>query len=192
MNNKAFFFFAIFTLAMVGCSKYDIIEPLYEKEQNIMPGSKADVCDDENDFAFVRLGMYEDIENYNVTITDMWIESDGDAILPDFGTNITSVDMISSSFTCPTFDVEGGKYHTVLIHENAVSLTIHFNALVTCADLSCPMTIEDAVYVIDASQTNWKKNNAYSYVITVNPELLGLRAITFNPTVSDFENVECN
>ena len=107
MNNKAFFFFAIFTLAMVGCSKYDIIEPLYEKEQNIMPGSKADVCDDENEFAFVRLGMYEDIENYNVTITDMWIESDGDAILPDFGTNITSVDMISSSFTCPTFDVEG-------------------------------------------------------------------------------------
>ena len=177
---------------MVGCSKYDIIEPLYEKEQNIMPGSKADAWHDENDFAFVRLGMYEDIENYNVTITDMWIESDGDAILPDFGTNITSVDMISSSFTCPTFDVEGGKYHTVLIHENAVSLTIHFNALVTCADLSCPMTIEDAVYVIDASQTNWKKNNAYSYVITVNPELLGLRAITFNPTVSDFDNVECN
>ena len=190
MKYKAFFSFIILCTLLASCCKFEVVSPYEEEFVLVRHNAISSAKPNADQFASVRFGMFENIDSYRVKITRIWIDSDESGIiLPDFASNIISSEFISSSCSEPTFDLEYGQYTKVLIPETPSQITIHFNALVMLEGESFSIAVEDAVYVIDGSQTSWADGMTYSYLIKVNEELLGLKEISFNPTVSDHETV---
>lgn len=193
MKYKAFFSFIILCTLLASCCKFEVVSPYEEEFVLVRHNAISSAKPNADQFASVRFGMFENIDSYRVKITRMWIDSDESGIiLPDFASNIISSEFISSSCSEPTFDLEDGQYTKVLIPETPSQIIIHFNALVILEDGSCTIPVEDAVFVINEGTAEWKDGMTYSYVMNINEKTLGLREISFDPTVSDFDTVGAN
>ncbi|MGN1211114.1 MAG: hypothetical protein ACI4TM_05465 [Candidatus Cryptobacteroides sp.] len=195
MNCKAFFSIILFcTCIMASCCKFELDNAYaYDEEIKTLSDEVPTKVEEDCEFAFVRIGMYETIGNYTVTITGMRIECDNPEMeIPQFGENITSAETISSISSEPTFDMEDGEYSCVIPSGTSGNLTIRFDAMLRCEDNNATMLVEDASITIDASRTDWKSNRSYNYILRIDANTLGLRAITFNPEVSDYEDISIN
>ena len=85
------------------------------------------------EFAYVRVGVYEAVDNHSVTITRMWIEGRNSSIeLPVLGNNIVAVEAISDNADAPTFDTENGDWTKLVPSGSSTDIMVHFDALVTC------------------------------------------------------------
>lgn len=192
MNKNTLFIAALFFVnIMASCCKIETVslpaeEPFFQEMEEIIL-TRADGNDGE---AYIRIGMYETIDNHSVTISNMWIETrNGNVELPEFGNNILTSDIISASAEAPTFDTENGDYHCVLPCSAASDILVHFDALVSCEQGNYTLPVTDVTVVIKSYKTNWKSNQYYSYELCINADTLGLVEITFDPEVSDFEDV---
>ena len=191
MKKNITIFFLLSLLSLASCCKMETIElPAYAHEAQVdeflTKSEGAEGC------AYVRIAMFEDIEDYNVTVTDMWFESvDSEVELPEFGNGIASCGILSSSYENPSFDSEDGAFHCVNI-SRPTAIRIHFNLMLECEDGSCTLPIEDAVYTIKRSKAVWANGSSYTYIIRLDPQTLGLTEITFNPTIAGYQDVIVN
>ncbi|MDD6151191.1 MAG: hypothetical protein PUB45_02525 [Bacteroidales bacterium] len=154
-------------------------EALFEMQQN----SYASRAESNDGHASVRIGVYENIEGYNVSISDIRFN------VPGFGSHISAEDFISSFEAAPTFDTGNGDFNKINLGSAAGSITICFDATVCAEDGRCSLEIQNVSYTFEKGQTFWKSGCSYSYVLCINEEVLGLKRITFNPQVNDFEEV---
>ena len=70
MNKKAFYTIALFIITLASCCKVDVIEvPGMEEEQ--VAANLATRVEDGSEYAFVRIGMYENVDNHDVIITNI-------------------------------------------------------------------------------------------------------------------------
>lgn len=188
-NITIFFLISLFSLA--SCCKMETIElPAYAHDAQVdefnTKSEEAEGC------AYVRIAMFEDIDDYNVTVSNMWFEAvDTEVELPEFGNGIASCGILSSSYENPSFDSEDGAFHSVNI-SRPTAIRIHFNLVLECEDGSCTLPIEDAVYTIKRSKTVWANGSSYTYIIRLDPQTLGLTEITFNPTIAGYQDVIVN
>lgn len=189
MNKKAFYTIALFIITLASCCKVEMIErPAIQEEQDVI--SIETRVEDGSEYAFVRIGMYENVDNHEVIITDINIKSSNPSIeIPEFGSNFTEVNAISSEAGTPTFDMAEGDYHSIIPSGKAMDIIISFNALVKCSEGYYEIQVENAGYTIKSSETKWKSNYSYSYEICVDAQMLGLTEITFNPSVDEYEDV---
>ncbi|MGM9749305.1 MAG: hypothetical protein ACI3ZN_10945 [Candidatus Cryptobacteroides sp.] len=188
MNYKAFFTIILSNIIILAsCGKMETFDKQFEDEFDFADAStKVENCE----YAYVRLGVYETIEGHSVTITNMRIEGRKQmVVLPEFGTNITDSESISSDSEAPTFDMENGDYTGVVVSGTSTEITIHFDALVCREDIDFAIPVTDAKIRISASDSNWENGNFYSYELCIDAKTLGLKEIGFNPTVSDYEDV---
>ncbi|MGN0194999.1 MAG: hypothetical protein ACI4AE_00910 [Candidatus Cryptobacteroides sp.] len=194
MNTKAFFtatlFFATLMTAMSSCQKIDIDTPADEYTYHSQAVSSETKVEADSAYAFVRIGMYENIGNHSVTITNLRIEAGNSSVaIPQFGSNLSDVDFISSDKDNITFDTCTGDYSSVLLSGKYTSMILRFDALVSCDEGYYTIEANDIEVTIGASKTKWESNGRYTYSICVDAEMLGLTEITYDVTVSDYETV---
>lgn len=195
MNCKAFFSSLLLGICvMASCCKFEMVNtPARDGDFGPCPDGFPTKVEEDSEYAFVRIGMYETIANHTLTITDMRVECDNPEVeIPQFGGNIIDSEAISSVSYQPTFDTVQGEYHRVLPSGTSGNLKIRFDALLRCNDNGFTMPIEDVTITIDASKADWKSNCSYNYILRIDARTLGLTEITFNPEVSDFEEVTIN
>lgn len=188
MNYKAFFTIILSSIiVLASCGKMETFDKQFKEEFNLTDAStKVEDCE----YAYVRLGVYENIEGHTVTITNMRIEGRKQTVaIPEFGTNITDSESISSDPEAPTFDMENGDFTGVLVSGTSTEITIYFDALVCREDIDFAIPVTDAKIRISASESKWENGKFYSYELCIDAKTLGLRQISFNPSVSDFDDV---
>ena len=187
MNKKAFYTIALFIITLASCCKVDVIEvPGMEEEQ--VAANLATRVEDGSEYAFVRIGMYENVDNHDVIITNINIKSSNPEVeIPMFGSNFTSVAALSSEAGNPTFDIAEGDYHSIIPSGRGTDIIISFSALVKCSEGYYEIEVDDAEYTIKSSRTRWESNYSYSYEICVDAEMLGLTQVTFDPSVEEYE-----
>ena len=187
MNTRTFVTLASFCLLMASCCKVELDSPYYYEEQAANESSSTR-SDDERGYALVRLGMFENVPNHTVSISNLSIEASNSKVeLPEFGSNINGT--ISDSFDAPTFDMANASYHSVLASGRNTDIVLHFDAVVTSEDGLCVIPIENVSYRIESSLTGWASDSSYSYIVCLDAAALGLSEIVFDPSVSDYENV---
>ena len=182
----------IFIFCITVMSSCCIIEPVSQvaEEEYLTKSELRSGMSGENDPALVRIGIYETIDNHSVSIINMRIEgSNPNVELPLFGDNFISAGVLSSDKENPTFDMEEGDFHGIIPTGATTKITIHFDAVVKCEKEDYSITVTDAKITIPASRTNWKSGRTYNYVLCIDADTLGLTEITFNPTVTDYEDV---
>ena len=184
-------FILLSVLGLASCCKIETVElPALTPDAQVSGMSTK--SEDNNGCAYVRIAMFEDIEDYNVTVTDMWFEAvDTEVEIPEFGSDIATCGILSSSYENPSFDTEEGAFHSVNI-SRPTAIRIHFNLVLECEDGSCTLPIEDAVYTIKRSKAVWANGSSYTYIIRLDPQTLGLTEITFNPTIGGYQDVIVN
>ena len=193
MKTKASIILLFSCIILASCGKSQILElPIVEEQEQLSSQDtqekKAAASVQQEACAYVRIGMCETIEGYDITVTDMWIEAEDESFgLPRFGMNLLDCAHISSSFANPTFDNADGGYNIVQLNGTGTDLTIHFNMEMSCKDGSAPIIFEDVTFSIE--NVSWKNKCTYSYVVTVYAQMLDLSAINFNPEASDYEEV---
>ena len=165
MNKKAFYTIALFIITLASCCKVDVIEvPGMEEEQ--VAANLATRVEDGSEYAFVRIGMYENVDNHDVIITNISIKSSNPEVeIPMFGSN---------------FDMAEGDYHSIIPSGKGTDIIISFSALVKCSEGYYEIEVDDAEYTIKSSRTRWESNYSYSYEICVDAEMLGLTQVTFD------------
>ena len=188
MNYKVFFTIILSSIiVLASCGKMESYNNMFEDELELADTSTKV---EEAEYAYVRLGVYETIEGHTVTITNMKIEGRRKSVvLPEFGTNITDSESISSDPEAPTFDMENGDFTGVAVSGTSTEITITFDALVCREDIDFAIPVTNAKIRISASDCKWENGNFYSYDLCIDAKTLGLTEIAFNPTVSDFEDV---
>ena len=120
---------------MASCQQFDIAEAPFQEEEKQMSAdyNMSSKGNEDVEFAYVRVGVYEAVENHSVTITRMWIEGRNSSIeLPVLGNNIVAVEAISDNADAPTFDTENGDWTKVAPSGSSTDIMVHFDALVTC------------------------------------------------------------
>ena len=192
MNFKALFTTALFFIIFITASCVKIEMPFAPVEEEFLSDDNglSTRSQESGEYASIRYGVFENIDNHTVTITNIRIEGHNPAVeIPQLGTNISSASIISSSSDEPTFDLEGGEYHNIIPSGIPTNITVHFDALVSCENGLYTIPVENAEITIKASRNCWKGGNSYCYILCIDAKTLGLEEITFNPTVEDFENV---
>ena len=178
---------------MASCQQFDIAEAPFQEEEKQMSAdyNMSSKGNEDVEFAYVRVGVYEAVENHSVTITRMWIEGRNSSIeLPVLGNNIVAVEAISDNADAPTFDTENGDWTKLVPSGSSTDIMVHFDALVTCENGgSYTIPVNDARIKIKASKTKWESNCSYSYTLCLDATVLGLTEITFDPTVNDYVDV---
>ena len=96
MNTKSIFASLLISLSfMASCQQFDIAEAPFQEEEKQMCAdyNMSSKGNEDVEFAYVRVGVYEAVENHSVTITRMWIEGRNSSIeLPVLGNNIVAVE----------------------------------------------------------------------------------------------------
>ncbi len=71
---------------MASCQQFDIAEVPFQEEEKQMSAdyNMSSKGNEDVEFAYVRVGVYEAVENHSVTITRMWIEGRNSSIEPTF------------------------------------------------------------------------------------------------------------
>ena len=136
MNTKSIFASLLISLSfMASCQQFDIAEAPFQEEEKQMSAdyNMSSKGNEDVEFAYVRVGVYEAVDNHSVTITRMWIEGRNSSIeLPVLGNNIVAVEAISDNADAPTFDTENGDWTKVVSSGSSTDIMVHFDALVTC------------------------------------------------------------
>ena len=194
MNTKSIFASLLISLSfMASCQQFDIAEAPFQEEEKQMSAdyNMSSKGNEDVEFAYVRVGVYEAVENHSVTITRMWIEGRNSSIeLPVLGNNIVAVEAISDNADAPTFDTENGDWTKLVPSGSSTNIMVHFDALVTCENGgSYTIPVNDARIKIKASKTKWESSCSYSYTLCLDATVLGLTEITFDPTVNDYVDV---
>lgn len=194
MNTKSIFASVLISLSfMASCQQFDIVEAPVQEEvnQNIADYDASSKGNEDAEYAYVRVGVYEAVENHSVTITRMWLEGRNREIeLPVLGNNIVAAEHISDNADAPTFDTENGDWTKILPSGTSTDIMVHFDALVSCENGGTyTIPVNDARIKIKASKTKWESSCSYSYTLCLDATILGLSEITFNPTVNDYVDV---
>ena len=194
MNTKSIFASLLISLSfMASCQQFDIAEAPFQEEEKQMSAdyNMSSKGNEDVEFAYVRVGVYEAVDNHSVTITRMWIEGRNSSIeLPVLGNNIVAVEAISDNADAPTFDTENGDWTKLVPSGSSTDIMVHFDALVTCENGgSYTIPVNDARIKINASKTRWESSCSYSYTLCLDATVLGLTEITFDPTVNDYVDV---
>ena len=194
MNTKSIFASLLISLSfMASCQQFDIAEAPFQEEEKQMSAdyNMSSKGNEDVEFAYVRVGVYEAVDNHSVTITRMWIEGRNSSIeLPVLGNNIVAVEAISDNADAPTFDTENGDWTKLVPSGSSTDIMVHFDALVTCENGgSYTIPVNDARIKTKASTTKWARSCSYSYTLCLDATVLGLTEITFDPTVNDYVDV---
>lgn len=183
MKNR-FILFAALCLTMASCYSIDRDDIAFEMEQKASVSRSGDGTGT----AYVRIGMFENLDNHTVSITDISFEgANSEIAIPEFGTNISAVSFISASSSNPSFDTADGRFHSVKISPASTSITIRFSAVVSAEDGSYSFAVENVKHILEKSKNVWENNCSYSYLICVDEQMLGLQRITYDPTVNDYD-----
>lgn len=193
MKNLIISLIAIVSFAMVSCSSN---EEMFDYGQN----SKADqVQNNDNDTkavynftdsAKVRIGMYNNIADYDLQITNMWFETElNPTMVPTFGQNIVNSGILPTSKNNAVFDQKDGAYNNAVPTVEGTDITVHFDVVMTGANgVGGKICLTDVTYTISSERTTWDEGCHYNYIIALTPEVLDLSPIQFGATVEDWQN----
>lgn len=174
--------FALLCLTMVSCSDSNDI---LGTQQSRFSGTRTYAGD-----AYVRVGMYANLNGYCVRVKNMRVE---DCLsvsnVSAFGTAITNADMLPNKLENAIFDNSDGKYNTITLCNETSWIVVHFDLEVSSdAHFETKMDFKDVKYYISPEKSNWTSGEYYDYVISIDKELLGLSEITFGAEVEDFQD----
>lgn len=183
----------IVSLSMVSCSMNDQIEDITLNVENAMSddnSKQTKSAHNYTDSAYVRIGMYNSIDGYDVRVVDMTIGSSTGAIdIPNFGSNIKNAGNLPTSKEQAVYDQEDGRYNPVVPTYNGCDVIIRFSVILAGKNgVGGKVRMDNITYVISADKTMWEESGMYDYTIGLTPELLGLSAINFDASVEDFQN----
>lgn len=192
---------AIVSLSMVSCSMNEGIEE-YSLEDLVAMNeggeyeAQTKAVVNFSDSAFVRIGMYNCVGNYNLKVSNLRVLSSmPSSMLPVFGQEIEQAGNLSVLRSQAAYDTAGGRYHSVVPTYEGSNITLLFDVtLEGTNDNGGQICLTDVRYVITSDQTLWEEGHYYDYVIGLTPEVLDLDPIEFNAVVEDFQNgvdVEC-
>lgn len=171
---------------MVSCSDADFVE------DNAIANSKGTRANLED--AYVRIGMYANIEGYNLRVENMRVENClSVGSLPKFGNNIVNAEVLPNKAENAIFDNANGEYNAVPACEEGSWTVVHFDVVMTSAsDFDTVVHIEDVKYYISPEDATWTEGGHYNYIIRLDEDFLDLSSIDFSVDVEDFQDINAD
>lgn len=177
---------ALVSFTMVSCSDADVLVDNVPAQAKSYSQDTRTSAED----AYVRIGMYGNIDGYNLRIENMRVENClATANFPTFGNEIAKAETLPTTASEAIFDNAEGKYNAVPVCEEGSWIIVHFDVVMTSAGgFESKMRIDDVKYYINPENAIWTAGGHYEYMINLTAEFLGLSSIDFSAGVEDFQN----
>ncbi|GEM_PF-5632729 len=188
MRNFITILIALVSISMMSCSSNEeMFDYGMSQKANTEASAETKGTSNFTDSAYVRIGMYDCIEGYDMKVENMWFET-AEGYCPAFGQNITTAEVLPTSKRHAIYDQEGGRYNSVVPTFEGQDITVHFDVVLTGSNgVGGRINLTNVAYTITSDRTAWDEACTYDYVIALTPEVLNLNPIAFSASVEDWQ-----
>jgi len=187
MKNFIAILIAFVSISMMSCSSNEEGFDMSQRYSNRAETKGTYVF---NDSAYVRIGMYNCVEGYDMKVENIWYET-SNGYCPAFGQNIADADSLPISKRHAIYDQKGGSYNAAIPAVKDNNITVHFDVVLNGTNgVGGRIRLTNVCYTLTADTTEWEEATAYDYVIALTPEVLDLDPIVFSARIEDWQEME--